>query len=115
MLPSMPAVAGAHYDVLLQASLENRKLSLDLAGLLLAWEQRRRETPQATGQAAVTGSSGQIGGCCSTASAIRNQGVWGRAGSWLDCSCVANDFGLYWLQLGLTRRRCLHVFLLAVH
>lgn len=53
-----------------QASLENRKLSLDLAGLLLAWEAKRRQAitaeaaPAAAGEAGpgVAGSAHQPGG-----------------------------------------------------
>lgn len=43
-----------------QASLENRKLSLDLAGLLLAWEAKRRQTAAATAtpSGAVPGGAG---------------------------------------------------------
>jgi hypothetical protein len=38
-----------------QASLENRKLSLDLAGLLLAWEAKRRQALPAAAAAAGAG------------------------------------------------------------
>jgi transformation/transcription domain-associated protein len=41
-----------------QASLENRKLSLDLAGLLLAWEDKRRQALPA----AAAGTAQQPGG-----------------------------------------------------
>jgi transformation/transcription domain-associated protein len=42
-----------------QASLENRKLSLDLAGLLLAWEDKRRQGIAANEAAAAAASGGQ--------------------------------------------------------
>jgi transformation/transcription domain-associated protein len=45
-----------------QASLENRKLSLDLAGLLLAWEDKRRESiaaAEAAAKAAAEAYEGQ--------------------------------------------------------
>jgi transformation/transcription domain-associated protein len=43
-----------------QASLENRKLSLDLAGLLLAWEDKRRQSLP-PGQAAAAAAAQQTG------------------------------------------------------
>lgn len=41
-----------------QASLENRKLSLDLAGLLLAWEAKRRQAAEAATTSAPTAADG---------------------------------------------------------